>query len=74
MAEKFLTFCCLSLFFMEKLMRMTKHAFVKIPFVVLCMLLVFMHTTLVSAQPKKPLTLEDFFASSKFAGKAATAK
>lgn len=51
-------------------MRMTKHAFVKIPFVVLCMLLVFIHTTLVSAQPKKPLSLEDFFASSKFAGNA----
>lgn len=51
-------------------MRMTKHAFVKISFAVLCMLLVFMHTTSVSAQPKKPLTLEDFFASSKFAGKA----
>lgn len=50
-------------------MKFTKQAFEKISFVVLCMLL-FMHATFASAQPKKPLTLEDFFASPKFSGNA----
>ncbi len=49
-------------------MKITKQALEKISFVVVCMLLLFMHTTLASAQSKKTLTLEDLFASPKFAG------
>ncbi len=51
-------------------MKIAKQVFVKTSFVVLCMLLPLMHTTLASAQSKKPLTLEDLFASPKFAGNA----
>ncbi|MCG3121006.1 MAG: Dipeptidyl aminopeptidase 4 [bacterium] len=51
-------------------MKITKQAFRKISFFVACTLLLCMHTTPASAQSKKPLTLEDLFASPKFAGKA----
>ena len=50
-------------------MKITKHTFAKASFAVSWMLLLFMHTTLAFTQPlKKPLTLEDLFASAKFAG------